>query len=172
MEAPLVCIETIKMEKEYSLKSDKNHLFKIYFKNFSSYIEIDSFFQDEFLKHEYTKKFYLEELKQNKYLSICDSIDEIFEQIVFNIDKNNLNLKEDIKQIIINIPVEHLKVKEITFILPLKIKKDNEKLEDLIIEINNLKKGLKDIKENLNEKIELLTKENIELKKKDELHDK
>ena len=106
-------------------------------------------------------------MKKNKYLSLCDSIEEIYEQIIFNINKKNLQIIENTNQILINIPIEHLKVKEIIFVVPEKIKKDSEKFEYLINEITTLKSNLKDIEKNLNEKIKFLERENNNLKKKD-----
>ena len=105
-------------------------------------------------------------MKKNKYLSLCDSIEEIYEQIIFNINKKNLQIIENTNQILINIPIEHLKVKEIIFIVPEKIKKDSEKFEDLNNEITTLKSNLKDIEKNLNEKIKSLERENNNLKRR------
>ena len=51
-----ICIT--KKEKIFSLKSDKNHLFTVYFKNFPSFIKIESYYKDSISKHEYKKSFF------------------------------------------------------------------------------------------------------------------
>ena len=148
------------------MKSNKNHLFTIYFKNFPSFIKIESYYKDSDSKHEYKKSFFFDELKLNKYLSICDSINEVYQQIILDINEKNINLIEKTNQISIIIPVQHIKVKEICFDVPEIIKKDDKKIDDLIIEVNGLKKVIKELDEHTNKKIKYVEKENAILKEK------
>ena len=113
------------------------------------------------IKKEYEKILYLEELKNNKFLSICDSIDEMYDQIIIELKNNNKKaIIEDNNQINIIIPINHIKVKEIIFTLPEKNNPDKDLFQELLVEINNLKKENREFKEKFN-KIE---KDNNELK--------
>ena len=159
-----ICIK--KNEKFFSLKSNKNHLFAVNFKSFPSFIKIESSYKDSVSKHEYKKKFFYEELKLNKYLSICDSVSEIYEQIISDINEKNINIIEKTNLISIIIPVQHLKVKEICFDVPEIIKNDDKKMDGLIAEVNDLKKVIKGINESSNKKIKYLENENVNLKEK------
>ena len=63
------------------------------------------------------KNFYLEKLKLNKFLSIYDSVDEIYEELMNDLSKNNPTLIENEDNIIINIPIGLKEFKEIVFVL-------------------------------------------------------
>ena len=162
MEPPEPIINEIKNEKSYIINSDKNHSFSLIIQNFNLSINIFTYYED-IIKHNYVKKLSLDELKQNKYFSICESIDEIYEQLILLLDRNQSFIIEEIHKVYIQIPVEYLKIKEITFEINEINKKNSEKINDLInyislinIEIQNLKEENKKLKEenkNLNEKI-------------------
>ena len=178
MEAPIIEPDKEYDNKEYTIKSNKNNSFNIKITNYSSFLEINAFLKEDCTKKEFTKKFYLEELTKNKYLSLCDNINEIYKQIIFSINKNSLSVIEENKQIKINIPVDHIIIKEIILTIPEKIKKDSEKIDDIINEIKFIKESLRDkiVKlenenisfkseiNNLNKKIVNLEKENKDLK--------
>ena len=149
--------EIFKEEKSYLIESD-NKNYNLYIKNFSSYIILFCSYKTEDInKYEYEQKYLLEQFKNNKYLAICDSIDEVYVQLKMEFDKNSTKIKEDNDTINISIPINHIKIKEITFDLPKKIKSENEKIEDLKEEISFLIKENKDLKISL----EQLKKENI-----------
>ena len=162
MEPPEPIINEIKNEKSYIINSDKNHSFTLIIQNFNLSINIFTYYED-IIKHNYVKKLSLDELKQNKYFSICESIDEIYEQLILLLDRNQSFIIEEIHKVYIYIPVEYLKIKEIIFEINEINKKNSEKINDLInyisiinIEIQNLKEENKKLKEenkNLNEKI-------------------
>ena len=77
-------------------------------------------------------------MKSNKFLTIFDSIDEIYEQIIYELKKDSKKIIiQENNKINIIIPVEHLKIKEIKFILTENIKTDKELIQDLFVEINN-----------------------------------
>jgi len=79
-------------------------------------------------------------LKSNKFLAIFDSIDEIYEQIIYEFKKDSKKIIiQENNKINIIIPVEHLKIKEIKFILTENNKTDKELIQDLFVEINNWK---------------------------------
>jgi hypothetical protein len=156
MEAPPLK-EAIK--KTYNIISDKNKLFNIEIYNYHNSIYIYSFFQGEIIKEEYEKKFSDTELKMNKYLSLLDSIDEIFDEIINIFDKKTKEIKifEDTNQITINLPLEGIKIKDIILVLDKKVKKTEEKFEELYnlisilkTENNNLKQNQKNLEEKIN----------------------
>ena len=156
MEAPPLK-ETIK--KTYKINSDKNKLFNLDIYNYHNLIYIYAFFQGEIIKEEYEKKFSDTELKINKYLSLLDSIDEIFDEIINIFDKKTKEIKifENTNQITINLPLEGIKIKDIILALDKKVKKTEEKFEELYnlisilkTENNNLKQNQKNLEEKIN----------------------
>ena len=157
----------IKYENIFTLNSNKNNTFDIYFKNCSHSITINAYQKNNSLNIKYERIYDLTELKKNKFLSICDSIDEIYEQIIFELKKNNnKNIIEEENKINIIIPIEHIKAKEIIFILYTKLKTERELIKDIQNEINNIKEENQNIKienQKIKEEMELIKKDNIKL---------
>ena len=168
MEAPTVK-EEIKVENSYKIISDKNNSFNLIFQNLNSSIQIIASYEDNLLTHYYEKNIIFDELKQNKLLALCDSIDEIYDELIHNLNKNQTKIIEETNQIIINIPTDHIKIKEILFDVYEKIKNDKETINELLSIVSNLKQEIDDLKtnkiENINEQINNLEKENKEFKK-------
>ena len=173
MEPPTVK-EEIKKENSYTIISDKNHSFNLNIQNLNFSIKIIAIYQDDIIKQIYEKKMLLEELKKNKFLGLCDSIDEIYDELTHNLSKNQTKILEETNQIYISIPIDHLKIKEILFVIEEKLKDDKEKIQELILIVTNLKQEIKELKNNknndefskLNEKIITLEKENSKLNAK------
>ena len=185
--APLT-IETIqdlkiKEEKSYTIESNKKNIFNLVIKNCFSFIKFcANLNQKNLIEKNYEKIYCLEELKANKFLSICDCIDEVYQQIIFELDKKNNNkmLFEENKEIIIIIPVEHIKVKEIKFILAEILKTNQDLFQSLLNEIKNIKNEVEQLKEEKakikigfnkekeqNEKIKIELKNDINLLKEE-----
>ena len=146
---PPTAKEIIKQENSYSIISDKNHTFNLIIQNLNSTIGILASYQDDIIKHNYEKKLILDELKQNKYLALCETIDEIYDELISLMKKNQSKIMEETNQIYINIPIENLKVKEILFVVNEIIKNDSEKINELFSIISNMKKEIKEFKEHL-----------------------
>ena len=160
---PPTAKEEIKLKNSYTIVSDKNHSFSIIFQKFNSSIGIIGSYQDEIIKHSYQKNITFEELKKNKFLGICETIDEIYDELILLLNKNKTKILEETNQIFISIPVEMVKVKEILFVLDEITKNDSEKIEELFSIISNLKKEIKELKENkksLEEDLKYLKEEN------------
>ena len=168
-----------KEENTFNITSDKGNSFTISLKKYSQYILINSLFQKNGLKTEYEKKFVLNDFKNNKLLSICESIDEIYEQLIIEFKKEtNKKIVEESNNIHIIIPIEFIKIKEIKLTLDKKKLSDREIINNLLIDFNNFKNDIIDIKEKynklldenqkLNEKINKLSQDNIQLKKNNE----
>ena len=164
MDAP---IEKVKSTKSYTIISDKNNSFYLTIQNQSSMIYILSYYQDDIIKHNYDKKLKLEELKKNKYLSLCDNIDEIYNELINLLDKNKSEIFERNNEIDLNIPTENLKIKEIKISMNEIIMNNNEKIEQIFSLITNLKEEINNLKgdnNNLKEEIKNLKKEINDLK--------
>ena len=108
-------IKDIFNESKYNINSNKGNNFIITIKNLTSFIEINADYQNNIELIQFNKKYSLKNLKEIKFLSICDSIDEIYNELLFEFSKNNSTIIEDINQIIINIPIIHAKYEEIIF---------------------------------------------------------
>ena len=91
----------IKQENSYTIISDKNHSFNITFQNLNSTIGISATYEDYIMKHNYEKKITLDELKQNKFLGLCDTIDEIYDELIRLLNKNQYKIYEETNQIYI-----------------------------------------------------------------------
>ena len=160
--------EEIKEEKSFEFQSNKQNNFNIIFQNCSSYIKLFANIQKELTNKVYEKIYYLEDLKKNKFLAICDSIDEVYEQLIFELQKkNNKIIIEKAKEIEIIIPVEYIKVKEIKFILLEKIKSNEELFQYIFNELKTLKNDiniLKNENNNLKNEINILKNENKNIK--------
>ena len=162
---PPTAKEIIKQENSYSIISDKNHTFNLIIQNLNSTIGILASYENDFIKHNYEKKLILDELKQNKYLALCETIDEIYDELISLMKKNQSKIIEETNQIYINIPIENLKVKEILFVVYEIIKNDSEKINELFSIISIMKKEMKEFKEQFkNEEINNLKEENKILK--------
>ena len=149
----------IKSIKSYIIISDKNNIFYLTIQNQFSIINMTSYYyQDNIIKYNYEKEFKLEELKENKYLCLCDNINEIYDELINLLDKNKSKIIEGNNKIDLNIPIDNLKIKEIKFSI-------NEKNKFSII--SKLKKKMKNLKEdnrNLREEINYLKEEINKLK--------
>ena len=162
--AILIDEDILKNESKYIINSNKNNCFNIFIRNLASYIEIKASYQNIIKMEEFKEKFSLIKLKENKYLSICESIDEIYEELKFNFSKNNSIILENENQITINIPVNHSKYKELIFTLNKKIKTNKELYEDLFLVVSNLQNQIRDIEKEKNENNKRYNKEIDDLK--------
>ena len=102
----------------------------------------------------------LEDLQKIKFLSLFDSVDDIFDEIINLFDKklSEIKLLEELNKLIINIPLEGKKIKDIILYLDLKIRTTDEKyneLYDIILKLKNendiLQLAQKKYEEELNE---------------------
>ena len=136
-------IESFKAENHSKIKSNRNNIFDITIKNLTNFIEINACYQDEFRKNEYNRRYDLKELKNIKVLTICDTIDEIYEELIYVISKNTPIIYENNTEINISVPISHSKYKNIFFTLDKKIKTENEIKDELYDIIAKLHKKLK-----------------------------
>ena len=153
--------EQLKDEFKYTIISNLNHSYNIVVNNLSSSIEINASYKDNFELNIFSRKYSLIDLKEIKYLSILDSIDEIYEQIKLELSKNNSTIIENTNQINIIIPIINIKFKELSFILnkKTKTKTDKQMCLDLYKLVFKLQEQIKDKEKENNENIKLYHKE-------------
>lgn len=168
MEAPKpIDMETPKEIDEFNieLSSNENNFFKITLRYYNFYLLIVAFKRDDFNQTEFERKYFLNDLKKYKYFAGFDKIDDIFEQLKFKeFKKDNIKIIESNNLVKINIPIDFIKEKELIFDLPIKVKKDNEKIEILFNEVNRLKLQVNDMKITYENQIKNLKDENKYLK--------
>jgi len=159
----------IKVENYFDFTSNKNNCFKVNFKNCSNYIEITSNSNNKKIYSKFENKYYLNELKKNKFLALCDSIDDIYEQLMIELKKNTHKIiieDNNRNSLTIIIPVEHIKIKDITFSLKGKIKTEKEQIKDLSEELIIVKDNMKEEIDKIKNDVNLLKEENKQLKEK------
>ena len=118
--------QEVKVEKKFVLNSDKNHQISIYFIKYDHFIEISATFKDELLKHDFRTELSFDEFrKTNNYFLLYETIDEIYDDLILLMNKNQTKILEGDESIRISIPIESVKIKEIFFILN-EIKKNDK----------------------------------------------
>ena len=164
--------------KSFTITSDKNRTFNINFQNkSSSSLYIYAYFQNEITKIEYENNYSLEGLKDNRYLSLFDTINDIFEELISILNKNLKEVKiiEEQGKIAINIPIGGTKMKPILLNLNEKEKNEKQQISELFTIISNLKKENNELKSNqikLEERIKYLESSLNDIKSKFEKKEK
>ena len=144
--APIIQINEIPTpDKEYSrsfnLSSNKKNEYKISIYNqrdklILSAINLNS---KDIKSNEYKKEIIINELKNNKYLSLCESTNDMLEELFNLIDNKKYSLTEDKdNELIFHIEVPMKLIKEISFNLEKKEKDTNTIINDLIAKNNEL----------------------------------
>ena len=142
--------------REFEVKSDKKNKYKISIFNQQDKLKISALnLSSEDIKgNEFEKEMLINELRNNKYLSLCDTINEMLEELFNLIDNKKYTLKEiGNNEVILAIEVPMKLIKEISFNL---VKKE----KDVDTIVNDLIKENKELKE----KIEILSLQNKDLK--------
>ena len=171
---PDIDSEFQKKTKNFILFSDKNKKYNLFIQSeLNSKIIITAI--DVIKQTKYSESYTLDTLKYNKYLSLFDSIEEIFDELNDKIAKIKPKLYEEDNSIKLIIKTFHTKYKEINFYLKEKDKNINEKYNELIFIINELKekekkqdekiKSLEDIVQELKNNNNELFQKNLLLEK-------
>lgn len=140
-QAPKANTDTINLfEKKFNILTDKGHNYEIILKsNNLSSIKFESIVKDDLTIYNYSSIFTIEKIKENKYFSMFDTIDEIINEINLLLEKNSPSIIEESEGIILKIPLNTSKIKEITFFINKKTKNNNEKIDELYLIISHLK---------------------------------
>ena len=146
------CPANMNSEETFQIISDRNNNISITMKNLKVYIEISVNYQDDRKNHTFNKEYTFEEIKTiSKFFLAHENIDEIFEDLIYLMNKNTTKVIEDIGAMRINIPLDSIKFKEITFNLNESENNENTQIIGLYKTISDLKTEIKDLKERLNE---------------------
>ena len=145
---------------EIELTSDKNNSYKVIF-TLDNYIKITANRINDIIHNSFSSKYSFEEIKENEYFIIYNTLVDIFDELKEKINNNQIVLKENENILVVNIPL--LENKEIIFELRPFIKNNNERLNQLTELIIQLKTEMNNIKK---EEIENLKNETMELKVK------
>ena len=125
--------------KKFNLKSDKNNIFEIIISKSTQHIILEAKNLKIIESNIYYSKNELEILKKNKYFLMFDNIDDIYDEIITLMIKNNPNIIENSNKLLISIPLSITKIKEIILEINEKEKSDKEKIKELYEMINYLK---------------------------------
>lgn len=157
--------------KTFSAFSDKKQKYNILIQSeLNSKILITAF--DDKNQKKYYESYSLNILKNNKYLSLFETIDEIYDELKDKIEKKEPKIFEEDNTIKLAIETFHTKYKEINFYLKEKDKAINEMYKQLYFIIDELKEKEKKQDEkikSLEEIVQELKNNNNELFEKNKL---
>ena len=125
--------------KIFNIKSDKNNIFEIIVSKSTKYIILQAKKLKTDISNIYYSKNDIEIIKKNKFFILFDNLNEIYDEIINLMNKNNPNLIEYSNKLLISIPLSITKIKEIILEINEKEKTDKEKIKELYEMINNLK---------------------------------
>ena len=176
--APIIQFDKLVIpKKNYSrdlqIKSDKKNKYKISIFNHEDKLKINAIKLDsEDIKgNEFEKELLINELKNNKYLSLCETIDDMLEELFNLIDNKKYSLKEiGSNEIIFFLEVPMKLIKEICFNLVRKEKDANSIINELIKENKELKNKIEILSlqtRDLKDDIDYLKEKNIDDKIKE-----
>lgn len=123
-------MDEIKKIKNFVFTSDKMKKYSITFQiNLNSELNVSAI--EENTKKKFSSDFSLSYLKNNRYLSLLDTIEEMFDEIINRITKKNPLLYEEKNFLKIVIETSHFKFKDITLCIEDKEKNISEKINEL-----------------------------------------
>ena len=129
---------------------------------------IETEIQKDSLNIKYFNYFDLDTLKKaNKFLALCDGIDDVIDTIYENATNYTCNIFENKNDYEVKIPVSVKSIKEISFILKEKMKSQDEIINDLVSDSILSKKKIEEQSQKINEleiRIKFLEEENIKMK--------
>ena len=170
--------------KTLNLKSDKNNDFEIQFYVYENNLIFEGNTKNAIPQKNYKKIYSLENVQTNKYFLICETINEIYDEILNQISQNETGVKinEKMNNIILTIPLNTKKIKECSFEIDEVANNTNGQISELYTIVNQLTNEVKTLKEKNKElegrleemeKIFLLPyKEKLEKEQKRQLEEK
>lgn len=122
----------------------ENIKYEITMYKIGNYLFIETEIEKDSRKIKYYNNYDLETLKRiNKFLALCDNIDDIIDTLYENSEKN-CRISENNNTFEIKIPVPVKNIKEISFILKEKKKETKEIINDLILDYRNISKKIEE----------------------------
>ena len=129
----------INIKKQFELISNKQTKYNIFISKKKNNLLIESETIDKIPIIIYQKTFNFEEIKKNRFFKHCDSIEEVLQEILPQIEENDTKLIEDDSFIKLIIPLPSKVIKEAIFILDKKTKKPEDEIIELYYIVKNLK---------------------------------
>ena len=151
--------DSFNFNKEIELKSDKNNLYKIIFTSNENNLIIQASSKNSLINESFSNKFSIEKIRENKYLSICDNLKEVCNELESRINTKDMLIIEEENNLIISIALPSIKVKEIKFGLIKIAKNENVKINELtniILELKNKINELENTVSNQQKEINIL----------------
>ena len=149
--------------KKFEALYKENIKYEISIYKRGNYLIIETEISKDSQKSKYSNYYSLDDLqKSNKFLALCDNIDDIIDTICENTSKYSCNIIENNNFYQINIPVPVKNLKEISFILKERKKSQVEIINELISNSDIQKKEIEELNKNVKE-------QNIKIAKQDEI---
>ena len=132
--------------KKFEANYKENNKFEISIYKIGSYLFISTDIPKGSQKIKYSNYYDIDTLKQNnKFLALCDSIDDIIDTIYDNASNFSCNINENYNDYEIKIPVPVKNIKEISFLLKEKKKTQTEIINDFIEKCNLQEKKINEL---------------------------
>lgn len=154
---PIKTKESVKFKKEIDLKSNKNNLFKVTLSSDENNLVIKASRKDSLIIESFSNKFQVEKIRENKYLSMCDNLGEICQELEGLINTKDMSIIENEDTLTVSIVLPSVKVKEINFLLNKEPKSENEKINELTSIILELKKEVGELKDIVSDQAKEIT---------------
>ena len=143
--------------KTLNLKSDKDTKFEIQFFVYENNLIFEGHTKNIIPQKNYIKIYSLDNVQTNKYFLICETINEIYDEILSQISQNEKEVKiiEKNNNLILTIPLNTNKIKECSFEINEVENNANGQINELYTIVNQLTDEVKNLKEknkNLEEK--------------------
>ena len=135
--------------KTLNLKSDKNNDFEIKFYVYENNLIFEGNTKNAIPQKNYKKIYSLENVQTNKYFLICETINEIYDEILNQISQNETGVKinEKMNNIILTIQLNTKKIKECSFEIDEVANNTNGQISELYTIVNQLTNEVKTLKE-------------------------
>ena len=135
--------------KTLNLKSDTNKDFEIQFFVYENNLVFEGSTKNVIPQKNFKKIYSLDNVQTNKYFLICETINEIYDEILNQISQNEAGVKiiEKMNNLILTIPLNTKKIKECSFEIDEVANNTNGQISELYTIVNQLTNEVKTLKE-------------------------
>ena len=132
----------INIRQNFELISNKETKYNIFISKMENSLKIEAETINKIPIISYQQYFNFEAIKKNRFFKHCDTIDEVLEEILPQIEEKDTKLIEDEVYIKLIIPLPSKVIKEAIFNLNKKTKKPEDEIIELYTIINKLKEQI------------------------------
>ena len=135
--------------KTLNLKSDTNKDFEIQFFVYENNLVFEGSTKNVIPQKNFKKIYSFDNVQTNKYFLICETINEIYDEILNQISQNEAGVKiiEKMNNLILTIPLNTKKIKECSFEIDEVVNNTNSQISELYTIVNQLTNEVKTLKE-------------------------